>query len=494
MAQQYNNPLGGTPSTIGSQFRTDFYKKKALIEAEKEMYFGQMADVTAMPKHFGKKIKQYLYLPLLDDANVNDQGIDASGASTTVRVTFKLLPPNVTAAPNGENIIYITGEGANLAAAEADAEVQEKLESAVQNAGFPVVTWNTNWDTTMVDYRAAGWSVTDSVHSDLGTYGGAVPESGNLYGSSKDVGTIPGKMPALTEAGGRVNRVGFKRVELEGTLEKFGFFEEYTKESLDFDTDEELEMHVHREMVRGANEITEDLLQIDLLSSAGVVRYGGTATSLATMSGETGAVSTITYNDLMRMSITLDNNRCPKMTKIISGSRMIDTKTINSARYLFIGSELIPTVKAMTDLHSNPAFVSVEKYASAGNIAKGEIGTVDQFRIIVVPEMMCWEGVGVVEGSGAGNAGYRTSYDGADERYNVYPMLCVGAGSFTTIGFQTDGKSVKFKIKHSKPESDISYGYNDPYGEKGFMSIKWYYGFMLLRPERIALAYSVAEW
>lgn len=45
------------------------------------MYFTPLADVTSMPKHFGKTIKVYHYVPLLDDRNVNDQGLDASGAT-----------------------------------------------------------------------------------------------------------------------------------------------------------------------------------------------------------------------------------------------------------------------------------------------------------------------------------------------------------------------------------------------------------------------------
>ena len=101
--------------------------------------------------------------------------------------------------------------------------------------------------------------------------------------------------------------------------------------------------------------------------------------------------------------------------------------------------------------------------------------------------MMHWAGVGKAVGT---NSGYRES----GGNYDVFPMLVVGSESFTTIGFQTDGKTTKFKIKHSKPESNISYSADDPYGELGFMSIKWYYGSMMLRPERIALVKCVAEW
>ena len=40
-AQQnsYNNPPG-TPSSIGVQQRTDFYKRKALVEVQEELVFG----------------------------------------------------------------------------------------------------------------------------------------------------------------------------------------------------------------------------------------------------------------------------------------------------------------------------------------------------------------------------------------------------------------------------------------------------------------------
>lgn len=481
MVQIYNDPNGGNPSSVGTQLRTDYYQKKALIEAQKEQYFSQLADTMSMPKNMGKKIKRYHYLPLLDDANINDQGIDANGATTTRSFTIIIKRPDVTGTGNGYVWDYAVGEGADAGAATTAA--QAKVMELAKNK-YGIDTSHVDTDTyaevkAYLEGLTPAWTVDDS--------GTDVPASGNLYGSSKDVGTISGKMPVLSETGGRVNRVGFKRVELEGNLEKFGFFDEYTKESLDFDTDSELLMHINREMVMGANEITEDALQIDLLNSAGVVRYGGSATKTTDITGESGSESLVDYNDFVKLSIDLDNNRCPKNTKIITGSRMEDTKVINAARYMYIGSELVPSLKKMTDSFNNQAFISVEKYAAAGTIARGEIGTIDQFRLIQVPEMMHWAGAGA---SVTNNAGYRET----GGKYDVFPMLVVGDASFTTIGFQTDGKSVKFKIKHRKPESEGSYTRDDPYGELGFMSIKWYYGFMVLRPERIALIKTVAEW
>lgn len=461
--QKYNAPPS-SPSTIGTQFNVHWYQKKALIEAAKEQYFSQLADVTSMPKHFGKKIKRYHYIPLLDDANINDQGIDAAGAvidSAKYEVRLQHLVET-----------FVVEADATAAAAAVNA-----VEASTATKTGAATPWTVTFTKKVLvpTTQVLAEAVVAAVPGSIATRG-----SGNLYGSSKDIGTIPGKLPLLSETGGRVNRVGFTRKELEGTFEKFGFFEEYTQESLDFDTDAELEMHVHREMVRGASEITEDALQIDLLTNAGTVRFAGTATSNATVKH----TDIVTYGDFMRLGIDLDNNRTPKQTTQITGSRMIDTRTIPGARVAYIGSELQPTLEAMKDLHTNPAFISVEKYAAGGNTVRGEVGAVGPLRFVVVPEMLKWAGAGATTSD--------TTVYATGGKVDVFPILVVGAESFTTIGFQTDGKSVKFKIYNKKP-GEATADRNDPYGETGFMSIKWYYGFMALRPERIGLIKTAAK-
>lgn len=473
-SQQYGT---GDNSTIGTQFNKFFYQKKALTELKKEQYFSQLADTTTMPKNMGKEIKRYHYLPLLDDANINDQGIDAAGVVITTTQYFVQFPELVLSAANAGKAAAAAAINDNIDNAGSARTVCTAGADDSAGTGYATLTL------TKLNVKYLNSTKADAVVA-LNVGAKKQQGSGNLYGSSKDVGTVNGKMPALGEHGGRVNRVGVKRIDITGSLEKFGFFDEYTQESLDFDTDAELEMHINREMLFAANEMTEDALQIDLLSAAGVVYYGGAATSVATVGGNSGSVCVPDFEDFMKLGIELDNNRCPKSTKIITGSRMIDTKTVPAARYMFIGSELIPVVKKMVDSFNNPAFIPVQQYADATEVANGEIGSIDPFRIIVVPEMMHWAGVGAAVGT---NAGYRTT----GNRYNVYPMLVVGSESFTTIGFQTDGKSSKFVITHKKPGSAIA-DRNDPYGETGFMSIKWYYGFMTLRPERIACIKCVA--
>jgi N4-gp56 family major capsid protein len=389
---KYNDPYGDTDSSVGEQLSLYYWDRESLIEMQKEQYFTQMSDTTKMPKHFGKTIKKYVWIPVLDDRNQNDQGLDANGA----------------------------------------------------------------------------------------TYA-----NGNLYGSSKDVGTITGKLPVLGETGGRVNRIGFTRVTIEAAIAKMGFFDEFTKDSVDFDSETDILRHFRREMMYAANEISEDVLQIDLLNAAGVIRFGGVATQDSEMTGEGADISLVDYDDFMRLAIDLRNNRTPVKTTIITGSRLTDTKVISDGFPLYCGSEMLPTLKKMVDPFGNQAFIAVQHYAAAGTVMRGEVGTIDQFRIIVVPEMMHWAGVGA---DVTANEGYSETAG----KYDVFPLLAVGGGSFTTIGFQYDGKTNKYQIISKMPGVETA-DRTDPYGEIGFTSIKWWYGTLIERSERIGLLKSVAE-
>jgi len=393
MALQYDPT---SSSTIGAQVKTQYLLRKALVDNYHEARFTPLSHRENMPLHYGKELKAYHYVPLLDDRNVNDQGIDANGA-------------------------------------------------------------------TIVD--------------------------GNLYGSQKDTGTIVSKLPVLGENGGRVNRVGYTRITREAKLKSLGFFHEYTRESIMFDSDEEIDMHLAQELTKGAIKLYEDALQADLLAGAGVHMYGGTATSRATVTGEGANPSVIDQRMFSRMDRLLTNNRSPMQTTIIAGSRNVDTRVIGSARAAFVGPQMLMHLREMQDAFGRPAFIDVQHYADAAgkNILNGEVGSIGNFRIVHVPDMQHWAGAGAT--ATAANPGYSTT----GTKYDVFPVLFVGDESFATIGFHMDGKTGggKFNVTSKSPGREVADS-SDPYGRKGFASVQWYYGTLIKRPERIALMYGVA--
>lgn len=388
----------GTNSSVeqagNTQLSQFYYDKKAVIDVQDEMYLQKLSGTQDMPKNYGETIKKYRYIPLLDDENVNSQGLDVSG--------------------------------------------------------------------------------------------NAIPE-GNLYGSSRDIGTITSKLPDLSETGGRVNRVGFQRKQITASIANRGYFFDWTKDAMNFDSDKELKMHLTREAVRGASQINEDVLYISLINGAGINYFAGSATSIATISGEVEATASVpSYADLLNLDVELTNNKCPRDTKVIAGSSLTDTKTVRGARYMFISPDVEISFRAMTDLHGNPAFVDVKEYADANKDSKyikalnGEIGAVGPFRIVVHPKAVMREGAGAavtVNEAGLRNNG--TNYD-------VYPCLVVGSEAFTHIGFEFGaGTKGKFKVATKTPEENR--GSSDPYGKVGFTAIEFWNGVMIDRPEWVAV-------
>lgn len=404
VAQQKYNAPPTSPSSIGKQLKFYAIDRKSLEDAAEEAYFGQLGSTTNLPKHSGKAVKKFVYFPLIDDRNVNDQGIDAAGATIV---------------------------------------------------------------------------------------------NGNLYGSSRDTGTILDKMPTLTEVGGRVNRVGFHREIIEGSIEEFGFFYEFTDDSLNFDSDDQLMYHMRREAMIGANKLVEDHLQADILNGAGTILYTGEATSLETITGEAGGtISEATYEDFMRLDIMLTKNRTPKTIKAVTGSRLTDTMTIPSCRVMYIPTDLEIQLRTMKDPFGNPAFIESVKYAAAGNVLKGEIGSIGQFRLISIDEMQHDAHAGAEVTT---NAGYRSSVDPSDskEKYDVFPLLVVGGedrygAPFSHIRFNSTGREPNYTI-HTQMTGADAVSHYDPYGKTGFSSIAWWYGILLERTERIAKIYTVAK-
>lgn len=391
-ANMYNDPTGlrGSPvqSSVGlQQYEAIFYTKKIIEPVMKRRKFSVMADTIAMPKHYGQRIRSKIEIPVLDDRNLNDQGIDARGVQI---------------------------------------------------------------------------------------------RNGNFYGSSKDIGRILGSLPHLTEEGGRVNRFGFSRAETEGTFNKFGIFFEYTKDLENFDSDPQLVSRMYKQALETASQITEDNLQIDLLNGAGTIIYAGNAISNATMNES----SLITYRTLKQLHRALFMNHTPKRTKMITGSQNYGTTVVSTDYTLFVGMEILSILETLRDSYGDRAFKRVEEYAAGGKIMEDEVGSIAGFRVILVENMLGWYG----EGADADPQFGLATQNG---KYNIYPALVIGEDSFTCISFDgSDGVKNKFITHHQKPEQ--SHGFHDPYGEVGFVSIKWWYGILFKRPERIGVIKTVA--
>ena len=78
-SQIYGN--GTTTSTNGANVRVDALIEKGIRTAKRDIIFEQLCDSRTLPLNHGKTLKVHKTLYILDDLNVNDQGLDQTGVA-----------------------------------------------------------------------------------------------------------------------------------------------------------------------------------------------------------------------------------------------------------------------------------------------------------------------------------------------------------------------------------------------------------------------------
>lgn len=150
-------------------------------------------------------------MPLLSDKNINDQGIDATGTinasanAELYEVRFNIFDPTTTESSTYPHTIALrnaidaldayTGAGTtvNITIAFGAGKTERNYATRAQVDAIA---------TAIAAITTAGeWAAGKKLEMT------AVPRLGNLYGSAKDVGAITARLPALSESGGRVNKL-----------------------------------------------------------------------------------------------------------------------------------------------------------------------------------------------------------------------------------------------------------------------------------------------
>ena len=432
-------------SSLGAQFNDKFWSKVAVKEARKNIVFSQMGSKLLQPKNYGDTIQKYHELPILHELNVNDQGIDANGTKLISGKWFAY-------ASNGT----MTGS-------------------------------------------AAGYDTSSQAQAVAGATGSITSGDGNLFGGDTSYSVVKGAFPALREEGGIVNAIGMKRETLEAQVNEFGFHIPFTKKMLDMDTEKGLVARISREIGVAQAEVREAQVQTGLLD-AGLLNaiYSGNATAMAEV--EKGDL--VTFTSIRSAEQSQKAARSPRQTKVIDGSTKVGTTTVGAGYYAYCGQELYPTLEDMTHAGVS-AWRPVETYASAGHIAEMEIGKISATRFIEVEDMISFQGSGAVVAADADgqteeeavlaeaglyHSSEMVSADGltTTENYDIFPILYVGSDSFATVGFEGDVAKVMTAMPKIIPGVDA-------FGKNGLVSISWYYGMLIYRPERLLVLLTPAK-
>ena len=297
----------------------------------------------------------------------------------------------------------------------------------------------------------------------------------------------------LLEGEGPTNKITLKSTTYNTKFEKFGKMLDYTEEVELFHEDF-MQIRYREELAEDANRLFEDLLQLEMLATP-TKMFAGTATSLATLgvgigTGDPDPITQrnavedsykINYGLIQKVVQKLYKNRVPKHTELLKGSVNIGTTPIGACYVAIIPPEVKIDLENMVrgaTYEKKFAFTPVEQYASQGQLLEGEVGRVGELRFVVSETALIERGKGAEVDHGYIGSLSWTEVGGV-KKFDVFPILIPGKGSFATIGLTGVDK---IKFMQSTPK-DIEK--TDPFGSNGFFSYKFWYAGILTRPERM---------
>ena len=304
------------------------------------------------------------------------------------------------------------------------------------------------------------------------------------YLSSRSLSALANELStnvALAEGAGAVNKRSVKKVTFETTQARYGEMIDYTDE-VDLFSEDAIQVRYREELGRLANRRTEDLIQLDMLSTPTTMLAGAAAAKVnlgdgLLANGSTDSQYKVSYDLIRKASRKLVRNRAEKNTTVVTGSTKIDTKTINKAFYAIVGPEVKYDLESLTRGANNAeefAYVHAYKYAGASNLAEGEVGAMHDVRFIESESAVVEVGAGALI-----PALYTGTTSNNGTNFDVFPILFPTKGSFATVGLKGKGK-VKF---NSQAPSKIELG--NPYGTQGFFSYNTWYAGIILKEEQL---------
>lgn len=297
---------------------------------------------------------------------------------------------------------------------------------------------------------------------------------------------------ALAEGAGATNKRTLTKVTVDTTVARYGEMIDYTDE-VDLFSEDAIQVRYREELGELANSRYEDLIQLDMLGTSTVI-YSGSATDIAEIGatqadGSDDSEARVSYDMIRRASRKLLRNRAKKNTTIVDGDVKIDTKTVAKSYYAVIGADVkadLETLVRGSTYSTEFVYTPVHKYASAANIAEGEVGQMHEVRFIEAESAVVYAGEGAVPPQNyvgdlaITGATDLTSATPADRgNFDVFPILFPTQGAFATVGLKGQGK-VKFNSR--SPEFVTN---ENPYGTTGFFSYNFFYAGIILEEEKM---------
>lgn len=179
-----------------------------------------------------------------------------------------------------------------------------------------------------------------------------------------------------------------------------------------------------------------------------------------------GAVNTaISLNKQRAVTRALKRQKATKVTAMLDGSPNLGTRPIEASYIAVAHTDL------ESDIRNMAGFVPVAGYGSRKPVCAEEIGSVEDVRYVLSPELAPWADAG-------GAMGTMTSTSGTNA--DVYPILVFGKDAYGVVPLKGAGAITPIVLNPGKPDK------SDPMGQRGYVSWKTYFAAVILNQSWMA--------
>jgi len=479
------NEGGLTSTDIEREFHPEFVSKAVVEMPRRKVFFSKHNNYESMMENHGDTLTKVVHIPMLHKDNLSDANIDANTA-TLLKGVYKVIEK----ATGNVDSVYDVEE--YVVKADLDAALAANDNVAVETA----------YDAARVAAKAAANVVIAAKGTPADWSLFSAP--GAILGGTPSYGLVAGDIAPLPEEGGVVNLLNATNKLFSAKVTKHGVGMKYTVTSIKQGSlVRTIAKHIS-DVSRAVGEMKELQSMVSCVSAA--------AANAIIASDDVVTVNAMKANDVVdfdtftALEQELQKFDVPMDTKLLTGTSNIDTRVVDDTYIMYIGRELVPTIRKIMGPDDKIAFISLAKYKAGLNreVLQGELGIVGSFTICVDPDLVAYRGAGAettvyVDDAAAQADGFATKAEGdkaianrhsttnaTGTYFDVFPMVVVGDDSFVETGFTYD----TVKARHIMPKADV---YNDMHAEVGGVSAKWSYGFLPYRPERLRMVKTLAS-
>lgn len=208
------------------------------------------------------------------------------------------------------------------------------------------------------------------------------------------------------------------KTDITAVLEEYGDVIKLTNRIQDFHTDPVLRQYMELTGQQAAETIEE--IRINRLKAGTNVFYAANVASRSTVN------SPPTRGDFRRIYRYFKKYKARELTSIIPPTAMISTEPIPPSYFVLGHTDLY------ADISNVSGFIPVQNYSSAIKAHPGEVGSIEQFRIVLTAMFDPWYTAGA-SGTTYLSGGVEVSVAASAD---VYPLIFIAKDGYSIVPFQ----------------------------------------------------------